>query len=148
MDKAETAEFFDKIILVHTEPVSTYPKYLYLPDWCTDEDTKFTELFYIPTPDAIKVVVEDIGSHLLYHDHQNCNYNPELVFSVDNEEATKKLFFLLTGQELKKEIPNDQVIALSWSNGEYYYGTDEEEWTIDDVLNFIKNNEDSNLVGK
>lgn len=129
--------------------MSTYPKYLYLPDWCTDEDTKFTELFsYQNCTSAIKDITEDAGAKLLYHDNSNCNCNPELVFEIPNSVSAEILFSLLIGRKLNKDIPNDQVLSLAWENGEYYYGTDEEEWTIEDIHNFLKDEEDSNLVGK
>lgn len=128
--------------------MSTYPKYLYLPDWCADEDNAFTNLFYIPNAEVVKVVTEDAGAKLLYHDNSNGNCNPELVFEIPNEDTAKKLFFLLTGQNLNKDIPTVQVISLAWENGEYFYGPDDEEWTEYDILSVVENNKNFNLVNK
>jgi hypothetical protein len=128
--------------------MSNYPKYLYFPDWSADKDNAFTNLFYIPNAEGVKVVTEDAGAKLIYHDNSNCNCMPELVFEFPTEDAAKKLFFLLTGQELKKDIPNVQVLSLAWVNGEYFYGPDDEEWTEYDILNVVENNKNYNLVNK
>ena len=149
LDKAETAEFFDKIILVHTEPVSTYPKYLYLPDWSADEDTKFTELFsYQNCTSAIKAITEDAGAKLLYHDISNGNCNPELVFEIPNSVSAEILFFLLTGQKLKKDIPTDQVIAFMLRDGECSFEKDQDDFQVNDILDMIKKNDHANLINK
>jgi hypothetical protein len=126
--------------------MSTYPKYLYIPDWCSDEETPFSKLFYNKDSKELKEATEATQAKLLYLDPDNCNGNPELVFEFQTEESLHKFLKICVNAESKKPIPEEQILILGWNTTEGYYWSTDEEYTDFDILNFIHNNQDTNTV--
>lgn len=95
--------------------MSTYPKYIYFPDFVRDcADTEFTKTFYMEDHSKTSEMCSEMGVRVLSHYQCNCNYNPELWFKVPNMESLRKFSeSLFPGAEIES-VSDSQFISLEW----------------------------------
>ena len=68
----------------------SWPKYIYWPDLVSDNDSDALEVFFEEDHSGVQTLVEKCDCYLVYHTHENCNYNPETIIEVPSLDALKK----------------------------------------------------------